>query len=199
MNTNTQTATINPIETLGNSMLKMISETSPKVSQISPTEWKFAEIDNGKTVSDYRLAMTDVQGKTGKVYKKRQLFRINADGTEKAVEFGKLKKCYLYKAFSMLKPKTPRAHLNNYDRELTAKLRDEVARNKANFSMDENGNINGTSTFGQIHIENGAIKSMKNNHHRNFGRKLYIDNKLVFEGAGLNMIYAAFNRKTRKK
>lgn len=187
--------TVSKVETLGKSLLNAVS--NGQMISTGNREWIFNGLSNGEMTSDYRLVVTDKLGKSGRTFMNRQLYRKNSDGTEKIVEFGKYKKDYLYKAVHQcISPKKNRVKLlSNHD--LIFKIRDDVRINKTNYHLNEETNqITGTCPgVGSIVLFMGTYRAMKNNHHRKFGRELYVDGKLTVQGGDLEAIVEAVKSK----
>ena len=137
-------------------------------------------------------------GKSGKTFKKRELYRV-VDGAEQKVELGEYKKAYLYKIIhGLTSNKAPRAKLHECDFSEIKSMCQYIKTHKDEFTMDDVALV-GKVPQGDFRLEIGHIKPMKNDHKRVFGRKLYINGKLFSEGGGLIFLQKAFNAKKRGK
>lgn len=206
MNTNmsaqvmTQTTKMSSREAIASAIATVVSKSRDKVETLSEGNWKFTGIDIGDGPKDYIVKLYDKQGKSGKMFKQRELYRL-VDGKETKIELGEFKKEYLYKIIKSLSTtkveRTKRITMNRSDVEA---IRDYIKKNKSAFTLNDKGSIVGTvDSYGDIEIVSGAIKPMKNGHKRNFGRKLFINGKLMHEGSQLNCCFNTYNAKGRTK
>ena len=83
--------------------------------------------------------------------------------------------------------------------EEVLKIRDEVKQNFDKFYIDDKGSLHGMTHLGQMEITAGFVKNMKNNHKRNFGRKMFINGVLTHEGALLDVPVDTYKRIQAKK
>lgn len=193
----TQAPKMSSREVLASTISSMVS--SGKAEKVSDGVWKFAGVDTGSGAQDYLVKVSSKEGKSGKMFTKRELYRME-NGTEKYVELGEFKKQYLYGIVkNLISPKTPRVPHVRMELQDVLALRDEIKKNKASFSINDKGSLVGHASIGDIEIISGAIKPMKNDHKRNFGRKLFVNGVLKHEGSELNCCYATFNAKGRQK
>lgn len=184
-------------EIIASTISSMVS--SGKAEKIADGQWKFTGIDAGTGAQDYIVKVSSKEGKSGKTFMKRELVRIE-NGTEKLVQLGEFKKQYLYGIVkNLISPKVPRVKPVRMELNDVLALRDEIKKNKTAFSINDKGSLVGHASIGDIEIISGAIKPMKNDHKRNFGRKLYVNGVLKHEGSELNCCYATFNAKGRQK
>ena len=184
-------------EILASTISTMVSDG--KAEKIADGQWKFSGIDTGNGAQDYMVKVSSKQGKSGKSFMKRELVRIE-NGAEKVVELGEFKKQYLYGIVkNLVSPKVARPQRTKIPYAEVLALRDEIKKNKDKFHIDEKGALIGKASIGDIEIVTGAIKPMKNDHKRNFGRKLYVNGTLIHEGSQLNCCFDTFNAKGRVK
>ena len=197
---NTQASKMSTREAIASAIATVVSNFRDKIETVSDGVWKFAAIDTGDGPKDYVVKCYDKQGKSGKMFKQRELYRV-VDGAETKVELGEYKKAYLYKIIkSLTTPKVERTKRIAMVSTDVIALRDAIKKNKTAFSINDKGSLVGKlDAYGDIEIVNGAIKPMKNGHKRNFGRKLYINGQLVHEGSLLNCCFNTFNAKGRTK
>lgn len=191
---------MNSREAIASAIATVVSKSRDKVETVADGAWKFSAIDTGDGPKDYIVKCFEKQGKSGKMFKQRELYRV-VDGTETKVELGEYKKAYLYKIIkSLTSTKAERPQRIQYGAANVVALRDAIKKNKASFSINDKGSLVGKlEAFGDIEIVGGAIKPMKNGHKRNFGRKLFINGKLVHEGSQLNCCFNTFMAKGRTK
>lgn len=184
-------------ELLASTISNMVS--AGKAEKIADGQWKFSNVDTGSGNQEYMVKVSSKQGKSGKSFMKRELVRLE-NGAEKVVELGEFKKQYLYGIVkNLISPKMARPQRIRIPYAEVLALRDEIKKNKANFHINEKGALIGKASIGDIEIVTGAIKPMKNDHKRNFGRKLYVNGKLIHEGSQLNCCFDTFKAKGRVK
>lgn len=199
MNTNsTKTAVKAPMsnrEILGQKLKNIVSTNKQSIEHVDENSWKFKGVEVDSKVNDYIVRLEAKTGKTGKTFKKRNLYRI-VDGAEQKVELGEFKKEYLYKIVSGLtSTKAPRVLIQRGNIDEIHAICDYIKDHKDEFKT-ENGVVTGkVPNIGEIKYTVGAIKPMKNCHKRQFGRKLYVNGDLHSEGGSLFRIDRAFKEK----
>lgn len=194
----TSTGKMSNREILASKLSKIVATNKQSVEQVEPNSWKFKGIEVDSKVNDYMVKLTPKVGKSGKTFKKRELYRI-VDGAEQKVELGEFKKAYLYKIVrGLTTTKTPRAHLTTCDFSVIQGMRDYIKTHKDEFTFDGSV-LAGKVPQGEFKLVEGHIKPMKNDHKRVFGRQLFINGKLFAEGGALIHLVKAFNAKKRGK
>ena len=179
---------MNNRELLASTILNMVNDG--KAISINDSTWKFQNIDTGSGPTDYIVKVSKKLGKSGKYFNKRELFRLDSNNSEHMIELGEYKKKYLYPIIKTLaNPKQPRKRQLEMPNSIeeVLKIRDEIKTNVNNFHIDDNGSLLGMTHLGQMEITAGFVKHMKNNHNRNFGRKMFINGVLTHEGALLDV------------
>jgi hypothetical protein len=92
--------------------------------------------------------------------------------------------------------KTPRACINRDHTTEIFQMRDYIKAHQSDFTIEGNAMI-GKVPQGEIRLELGYLKAMKNGHKRLFGRKLYVNGEIHSEGGSLHRIDRAINAKKR--
>ncbi|MBO7212500.1 MAG: hypothetical protein J6V44_16075, partial [Methanobrevibacter sp.] len=137
-------------------------------------------------------------GKSGKQFKKRELYRV-VDGAEQKVELGEYKKEYLYKiVHGLTTTKAPRERVKDCDFNEIKAMCAYIKEHKSEFTMTDT-TLTGKVPQGEFKLLIGHVKPMKNDHKRVFGRQLFINGQLFAEGGGLIFLQKAFNAKKRGK
>lgn len=202
MNTNsTKSASKAPMsnrEILGMKLKNIVSTNKQSIEKVGDNAWRFKDVEVDNKVNDYLVRLEAKTGKSGKTFKKRNLYRI-VDGAEQKVELGEFKKEYLYKiVHNLTNPKAPRELLSKSHRDDVMELRNYIKNHKEDFKF-ENGVLTGKVPQGDFKLIEGNLRPMKNGHKRVFGRQLFINGKLLHEGGGLARLVRAFNSKKRGK
>jgi hypothetical protein len=118
-------------EILASKLSKIVATNKQSVEQVEPNSWKFKGIEVDSKVNDYMVKLTPKVGKSGKTFKKRELYRI-VDGAEQKVELGEFKKAYLYKIVrGLTTTKTPRACINRDHTTEIFQMRDYIKASMA--------------------------------------------------------------------
>lgn len=194
----TSTGKMSNREILASKLSKIVATNKQSVEQIEPNSWKFKGIEVDSKVNDYMVKLTPKVGKSGKTFKKRELYRI-VDGAEQKVELGEFKKAYLYKIVrGLTNTKVPRQTLHECDFSEIKTMCKYIKEHKDEFTLSDTALV-GKVPQGEFRLEIGHIKPMKNDHKRVFGRKLYINGQLFSEGGGLIFLQKAFASKKRGK
>ena len=195
-----QPTKINSRELLASKLRDMVSTNKQSIVKLDDNSWRFPGVEVDSKVNDYIVKLVAKTGKSGKPFKKRELYRIVDGGAEQKVELGEYKKEYLYKIVKGLtSTKAPRQRLTvDVDFSEIKNMCAYIKEHKSEFTMID-GVLTGKVPQGEFRLESGHVKPMKNDHKRVFGRKLYINGKLVSEGGGLIFLTKAFNSKKREK
>lgn len=164
-----------------------------QVERIDEFTWKFKDITVDNQTSDYIIKLSENPNHPGRTYKKRDLYRITEDSTQK-VELGQYKRKYLYQIINKLM-RIPRDYLKQPDMEMMIKLNNDVRMNRSNYHENNNIITGKCKDIGDIEINLGYIKHMKNNHNRVFGRVMKINGQVVAEGYVLNELIKSFYMK----
>ena len=203
MNTNStmakvQATKMNSREILASKLKNIVATNKQSVEQIDENSWRFKGIEVDSKVNDYIVKLVAKTGKSGKTFKKRELYRI-VDGTEQKVELGEYKKEYLYKiVHGLTNTKAPRVHLSRDHKADLYVMRDYIKQHKAEFTLDGN-TLTGKVPQGDFKLVVGNVKPMKNGHKRVFGSKLYINGELYHEGGEVVFLMSCYNAKKRGK
>ena len=203
MNTNStmakvQATKMNSREILASKLKNIVATNKQSVEQIDENSWRFKGIEVDSKVNDYIVKLVAKTGKSGKTFKKRELYRV-VDGAEQKVELGEYKKEYLYKiVHGLTNTKTPRVHLSRDHKADLYVMRDYIKQHKAEFTLDGN-TLTGKVPQGDFKLVVGNVKPMKNGHKRVFGSKLYINGELYHEGGEVVFLMSCYNAKKRGK
>lgn len=193
-----QPSKMNSRELLASKLRDMVSTNKQSIVKIDDNSWRFPSVEVDSKVNDYIVKLVAKTGKTGKEFKKRELYRV-VDGTEQKVELGEYKKEYLYKiVHGLTTTKAPRELLSKSHRDDVMEMRNYIKNHKEDFKF-ENGVLTGKVPQGDFKLIEGNLRPMKNGHKRVFGRQLFINGKLLHEGGGLARLVRAFNSKKRGK
>jgi hypothetical protein len=201
MNTNsTKSASKAPMsnrEILGMKLKNIVSTNKQSVEKIGDNAWKFKDIEVDSKTYDYLVRLEAKTGKSGKTFKKRNLYRI-VDGAEQKFELGEFKKEYLYKIVSGLTTtKVPRAKISHWNDSEVRSICDYIRAHQTEFKTENNVTTGTIPGIGEIKYIVGSLKPMKNCHKRQFGRKLYVNGELSCEGGGLILMDRALVSKKR--
>ena len=203
MNTNStmakvQATKMNSREILASKLKNIVATNKQSVEQIDENSWRFKGIEVDSKVNDYIVKLVAKTGKSGKTFKKRELYRV-VDGAEQKVELGEYKKEYLYKIVHGLTNTTaPRVKLSRDHLAEILSMSQYIKEHKSEFTMAD-GVLTGKVPQGDFKLVLGNLKPMKNGHKRIFGRKLYINGQLYHEGGQLVCLTNGFNAKKRGK
>ena len=203
MNTNStmakvQATKMNSREILASKLKNIVATNKQSVEQIDENSWRFKGIEVDSKVNDYIVKLVAKTGKSGKTFKKRELYRV-VDGAEQKVELGEYKKEYLYKiVHGLTNTKAPRVHLSRDHKADLYVMRDYIKAHKADFTLDGN-TLTGKVPQGDFKLVVGNLKPMKNGHKRVFGSKLYINGELYHEGGEVVFLMSCYNAKKRGK
>ena len=91
-----QPTKMNSRELLASKLRDMVSTNKQSIVKIDDNSWRFPSVEVDSKVNDYIVKLVAKTGKSGKQFKKRELYRV-VDGAEQKVELGEYKKEYLYK------------------------------------------------------------------------------------------------------
>ena len=203
MNTNStmakvQATKMNSREILASKLKNIVTTNKQAVEQIDENSWRFKGIEVDSKVNDYIVKLVAKTGKSGKTFKKRELYRV-VDGAEQKVELGEYKKEYLYKiVHGLTNTKAPRVHLSREHKADLYVMRDYIKQHKDQFTLDGN-TLTGKVPQGDFKLVVGNLKPMKNGHKRVFGSKLYINGELYHEGGEVVFLMSCYNAKKRGK
>ena len=203
MNTNStmakvQATKMNSREILASKLKNIVTTNKQAVEQIDENSWRFKGIEVDSKVNDYIVKLVAKTGKSGKTFKKRELYRV-VDGAEQKVELGEYKKEYLYKiVHGLTNTKAPRVHLSREHKADLYVMRDYIKQHKDQFTLDGN-TLTGKVPQGDFKLVVGNVKPMKNGHKRVFGSKLYINGELYHEGGEVVFLMSCYNAKKRGK
>lgn len=203
MNTNStmakvQATKMNSREILASKLKNIVTTNKQAIEQIDENSWRFKGIEVDSKVNDYIVKLVAKTGKSGKTFKKRELYRV-VDGAEQKVELGEYKKEYLYKiVHGLTNTKAPRVHLSRDHKADLYVMRDYIKQHKAEFTLDGN-TLTGKVPQGDFKLVVGNVKPMKNGHKRVFGSKLYINGELYHEGGEVVFLMSCYNAKKRGK
>lgn len=151
-------------------------------------------VDLGKGKTDFRIEFVAQEAKEGKrASHKRELYRINADGSERIVQFGTFKKKYLYPLMNYcISGKRPKSTKDRIviDDKLTKQIAAEIRANRKAFTLDKGvlaGKIKDLGAIKMVETEK-KLKTGK----VQIDRRLYINGEFKLEGAQLGRIKNAF-------
>ena len=194
-----QPTKMNSRELLASKLRDMVSTNKQSIVKIDDNSWRFPSIEVDSKVNDYIVKLVAKTGKSGKQFKKRELYRV-VDDTEQKVELGEYKKEYLYKiVHGLTTTKAPRQRLTvDVDFSEIKAMCAYIKEHKDEFTMTDT-TLTGKVPQGDFRLEIGHVKPMKNDHKRVFGRQLFINDQLFAEGGGLIFLQKAFNSKKRGK
>ena len=193
-----QPTKMNSRELLASKLRDMVSTNKQSIVKIDDNSWRFPSIEVDSKVNDYIVKLVAKTGKSGKQFKKRELYRV-VDGAEQKVELGEYKKEYLYKiVHGLTTTKAPRERVKNCDFNEIKSMCAYIKEHKDEFTMTDT-TLTGKVPQGDFRLEIGHVKPMKNSHKRVFGRQLFINDQLFAEGGGLIFLQKAFNSKKRGK
>lgn len=149
------------------------------------------DLGNGNK-SDYRMLITAAPAKEGKrATHKRELYRIDADGKERLVQFGTFKKKYLYPLMGMVVSGKPtKVTKMVVDKELTGKIAAAIRADRKAFALKDgvlSGEVKDVGSFRMVE----SAKTLKNGKTQ-LVRQLFIDGVLRLEGGQLGKIKNAF-------
>lgn len=194
-----QPTKINSRELLASKLRDMVSTNKQSIVKIDDNSWRFPGVEVDSKVNDYIVKLVAKTGKSGKPFKKRELYRIVDGGAEQKVELGEYKKEYLYKIVKGLtSTKAPRERVKNCDFNEIKAMCAYIKEHKDEFTMTDTS-LTGKVPQGDFKLLIGHVKPMKNDHKRVFGRQLFINDQLFAEGGGLIFLQKAFNTKKREK
>ena len=199
-------SSINPVsrkktsrEILATTLSNIVSTNKQSIEQVDKNAWKFKNIEIDSKVNDYLVKLNERTGKSGKIFVKRELYRVLDNGTEQKVELGEFKKAYLYKIVrGLTTTKTPRVCISRDHTKEIFQMRDYIKAHQSDFTIEGNAMV-GKVPQGDIRLELGYLKSMKNGHKRIFGRKLYLNGELYHEGGELIHVVKAMSSRRRGK
>lgn len=193
-----QPTKMNSRELLASKLRDMVSTNKQSIVKIDDNSWRFPSIEVDSKVNDYIVKLVAKTGKSGKQFKKRELYRV-VDGAEQKVELGEYKKEYLYKiVHGLTTTKAPRERVKDCDFNEIKAMCAYIKEHKSEFTMTDT-TLTGKVPQGDFRLEIGHVKPMKNDHKRVFGRQLFINDQLFAEGGGLIFLQKAFNSKKRGK
>ena len=193
-----QPTKMNSRELLASKLRDMVSTNKQSIVKIDDNSWRFPSIEVDSKVNDYIVKLVAKTGKSGKQFKKRELYRV-VDGAEQKVELGEYKKEYLYKiVHGLTTTKAPRERVKDCDFNEIKSMCAYIKEHKDEFTMTDT-TLTGKVPQGDFRLEIGHVKPMKNDHKRVFGRQLFINDQLFAEGGGLIFLQKAFNSKKRGK
>ena len=194
-----QPTKINSRELLASKLRDMVSTNKQSIVKLDDNSWRFPSVEVDSKVNDYIVKLVAKTGKSGKPFKKRELYRIVDGGAEQKVELGEYKKEYLYKIVKGLtSTKAPRERVKNCDFNEIKAMCAYIKEHKDEFTMTDT-TLTGKVPQGDFKLIIGHVKPMKNDHKRVFGRQLFINDQLFAEGGGLIFLQKAFNTKKREK
>lgn len=151
------------------------------------------DLGNGVKI-DYRLSIAEAPAKEGKrASHKRELYRIDAEGKERLVQFGTFKKKYLYPLMGMVVAGKPsKVSKMVIDKELTGKIADAIRADRKSFKLADgvlSGKVKDVGSFRMVE----TTKTLKNGKTQ-LVRQLFIDGVLKLEGGQLGKIKNAFTK-----
>ena len=85
-----QPTKMNSRELLASKLRDMVSTNKQSIVKIDDNSWRFPSIEVDSKVNDYIVKLVAKTGKSGKQFKKRELYRV-VDGAEQKVELGEYK------------------------------------------------------------------------------------------------------------
>lgn len=156
------------------------------------SDYFLRKVDLGKGACDYRVKIEKLEAKEGKrAVSKRELYRINPDGSERIVQYGTFKKKYLYNLMMSLVAGKPRkVEKLKIDKDFTRKVAEVIRADRKSFKF-ENGVLTGkVKDVGAIKLVE-TVKKLKTGKEQ-MVRQLFVDGKLTLEGGQLNTIKNAF-------
>lgn len=149
-------------------------------------------VDLGKGKVDFRVELEKLPAKEGKrAAQKRNLYRIDADGKERLVQFGTFKKKYLYPLMNMvISGKMPKSGKMKVDADLTKKIAAAIRADRKAFTLDKGVLAGKIKDLGDIKLveKEVTLKTGK----KQLARQLFVAGKLTLEGGQLGRIKNAF-------
>lgn len=189
---NTQTKT--KIEQFGEKLVGYVrSNFSCVEHENGSTDYFLRGVDLGTGAkTDYRMYISAASAKEGKrPSHKRELYRIDENGTERLIQFGSFKKKYLYTLMGMVVAGRPTKSVKMVvDKELTGKIADAIRANRKGFTLADgvlSGNVKGVGTVRMVETK----KTLRNGKTQ-LVRQLFVDDALKLEGGQLGKIKNAF-------
>lgn len=182
-------------EIFGEGICKYVSDHKDCVSQVEgKQEWILKAVDLGKGPSDFRVKIEEGVSKSGRKWCKREMYRINGE-KETLVQFGTLKKKYLYKLMLHLVKGDSARQKNVLDPVLVKKVASAIRADRSAFKLVD-GSITGAIK------DVGDIKYTESEKVLKTGKKvqirqLFIDGALKLEGVQLGSIPNAFKNTGR--
>lgn len=82
-----QPTKMNSRELLASKLRDMVSTNKQSIVKIDDNSWRFPSVEVDSKVNDYIVKLVAKTGKSGKQFKKRELYRV-VDGAEQKVELG---------------------------------------------------------------------------------------------------------------
>ena len=176
-----QPTKMNARELLASKLRDIVSTNKQSIEKIDENSWRFPSVEVDSKVNDYIVKLVAKTGKSGKQFKKRELYRV-VDGAEQKVELGEYKK----------------ERVKDCDFNEIKAMCAYIKEHKSEFTMTDT-TLTGKVPQGDFKLLIGHVKPMKNDHKRVFGRQLFINGQLFAEGGGLIFLQKAFNAKKRGK
>lgn len=183
-------------EIFGESICKYVSDHSDCIEPVEgKKEWYLRGVKlNGTTATDFHVVIDEGVSKSGRKWCKRDMYRV-VDGAEKLVQFGTLKKKYLYKLMLHLVKGSSARVKNVLDPTLVKQIASAIRSNRDAFKS-VNGTITGAvKDVGKIKYTE-TVKALKTGK-KIAVRQLFVDDALKLEGVQLGSIPNAFNHRGR--
>jgi hypothetical protein len=189
------TAPKSKIEEFGEALNKFVRANFDKVVEKKDGKVFLRGVDLGKGKTDFRIEFIAQEAKEGKrASHKRELYRIDADGKERLVQFGTFKKKYLYPLMNYcIAGKRPKADKIVINDELTKKIAAAIRSDRSKFTLDKGVLAGKVKDVGAVKMVETpvALKTGK----KQIARQLFIDGKLTLEGGQLGRIMNAFTHR----
>ena len=183
------------IEEFGEALNKYVRANFDKVVEKKDGKVFLRGVDLGKGKTDFRIEFVAQEAKEGKrASHKRELYRINADGSERIVQFGTFKKKFLYPLMNYcIAGKRPKADKIVIDDALTKKIAEAIRSDRSKFTLDKGVLAGKVKDVGAVKMVETpvALKTGK----KQIARQLFIDGKLTLEGGQLGRIMNAFTHR----
>lgn len=178
-------------ELFGEGINKYVAEHRDCVEVIEPNkEWLLKGVNLGKGDCDFRVKIVEGVSKSGRPWCKREMYRI-AGEKETLVQFGTLKKKYLYKLMLNL-VKGNAAHVKNViNPELVKKIASAIRADRSAFTANDDGFTGAIKDLGNIAYKEIAVTQKCGKVVTE--RQLFVNDQLTLKGVQLGSIANAFN------
>jgi hypothetical protein len=183
------------IEEFGEALNKFVRANFDKVVEKKDGKVFLRGVDLGKGKTDFRIEFTEQELKKGtRKSHKRELYRIDADGKERLVQFGTFKKKYLYPLMNRcIEGRRPKADKIVINDALTKKIAAAIRADRSKFTLDKGVLAGQVKDVGAVKMVETPVKLKTGK--TQIDRQLFIDGKLTLEGGQLGRIMNAFTHR----